>query len=96
MSKAPKCKLCGAAHWLSEPHVFKEAMQQVAPIESRGTSVQGRELVLPETPPASSPDVSRDGGLWRETSRRVFVKHHCRWCPDEPLGFRSQLWDWEA
>lgn len=23
------------------------------------------------------------------------VKHHCRWCPDEPLGFRSQLWEME-
>ena len=23
MSKSPKCKLCGAQHWLSEPHAVK-------------------------------------------------------------------------
>lgn len=31
MATAPKCKVCGAAHWAGQPHVFAKAVPAKAP-----------------------------------------------------------------
>lgn len=31
MTDAPTCRICGAAHWMREPHAFKEEVKIAAP-----------------------------------------------------------------
>ncbi len=47
---APKCKVCGSAHWLNEPHQFTPAI------------AQRESAALVRTPRANHPDRRKGGG----------------------------------
>ena len=60
MATAPKCKICGAAHWSREPHKFERGSDERRPVRqgdigARVRPSEGREAVGALAPEAGHP-----------------------------------------
>ena len=67
--KPPKCRYCGHAHWLRDPHIFTETVAQ---------TTHGYSVVANSTPDKVANISTRHGQYADKDKRRQYMREYMR------------------